>query len=435
MELTRRDDVNEQYKAGVVGDDITGCQDIGIFFTKQGLKSIVTSDIHEVLNHESDVMIIDTDSRFETYDTAYQRVSKATEALLNAGCTQYFKKTCSVFRGNIGAEFDAMLDTLHESLMIVIAAFPANGRTTIHGMHAVYGKALEDSQFKYDPMNPMTTSDLAAIIHQQSIRPVHHLMLETLRQGKSAVIKCMDQARKKGGYLLCDCENQNDLELLASYIKDEKVIGGSSAIAEKLAEYHKVKRNDTQHYEIKNKNLGIILAAGSITAQTQQQVRYAASHGIIHLTFDPIKLYDANSGKKVLDECYEKAFTAVMNGRHVLIQPECSEDKVNEMKKTGIQKGYDEKSVSRLISASLAKLLLRLIESTHQHRLCIAGGDTSARIMEMLQINTAELIDEIQTGICSSISLNEPKMLMILKSGSFGNEQFLCDAVKYLMNY
>lgn len=435
MELTRRDGVSEHYKAGVVGDDITGCQDIGIFFAKQGLKCIVTSDSSEILKNEADVLIIDTDSRFEANDTAYLRVCKATEVLQHAGCTQYFKKTCSVFRGNIGAEFDAMLDTLKESLMIVIAAFPLNGRTTIHGLHTVFGKALEDSQFRHDPMNPMTTSDLAAIIHQQSSRPVHHLMLETLRQGEVAIKSCIEQARKKGGYLLCDCGNQNDLTMLAACIKDEKVIGGSSAIAEKLAEFHQTGVHDRHHYKIENKKLGLLLAAGSITVQTRQQVNYAASHGVIHLTFDPIKLYDPALSQKMLDDCYENARIHIMNGRHVLIQPECGEDKVSEMKKIGLTLGVDEKAVSKLISTSLAQVLLRLIDTTHQHRICIAGGDTSARIMEMLKITATELVDEIQTGICSSVSLSEPRLLLILKSGSFGNEQFLCDAIDYLKQY
>lgn len=427
--------MSEQYKAGVVGDDITGCQDIGVFFTKQGLKSIVTSNINEIFRLEADAMIFDTDSRFEPADIAYQRVCEATKALKDSGCTQYFKKTCSVFRGNIGAEFDAMLDTLKESLMIVIAAFPMNGRTTVHGIHAVYGKPLEASQFRHDPMNPMTTSDLAAIIHQQSIRPVHHLMLETVRQGEAAIKECIEQARKEGGYLLCDCENQNDLTLLAACIKDEKVIGGSSAIAEKLAVFHQAKHHGHPHYKIENNKLGILLAAGSITVQTHQQVNYAINHGVVHLTFNPIKLYDPRLGKAMLDECYACAYEHIMNGRHVLIQPECCEDKVREMKKTGIEKGYDEKAVSKLISTSLAKILCRLINDTHQHRICIAGGDTSARIMEMLNIDAVELIDEIQTGICSSVSLNEPKAMMILKSGSFGNGQFLCEAVDYLKNY
>lgn len=49
-----------------------------------------------------------------------------------------------------------MLDTLNESLMIVIAAFPKNGRTTVDGRHYVYGCELAASQFRHDPMNPMT---------------------------------------------------------------------------------------------------------------------------------------------------------------------------------------------------------------------------------------------------------------------------------------
>lgn len=47
------------------------------------------------------------------------------------GVRQYIDKQCSVFRGNIGAEFDAMLDELQEEFAVVVLGFPDNGRTTL----------------------------------------------------------------------------------------------------------------------------------------------------------------------------------------------------------------------------------------------------------------------------------------------------------------
>lgn len=427
--------MSERYRAGVVGDDITGCQDIGIFFTKQGLKSITASNPDEIFKHQADVLIIDTDSRFDPAKQAYDKVAKAVKALRQVGCAQYFKKTCSVFRGNIGAEFDAMLDTLNESLMIVIAAFPKNGRTTVDGRHYVYGCELAASQFRHDPMNPMTSSDLAAIIALQSKRPIHHLLLKTIHQGNNAVRKQIEDAKKAGGYLICDCETQQDLKILAAAIVNEKVIGGSSAIAEELAVFHKHQETAQNHAMLPDKKCGILLAVGSITQQSKQQTAYALAHGVIHIPFDPLMLYDHLASERMLESCCQKALRHLLKGEHVLLQPDCENETVSQMKAVGRTKGYDEKSVSKLVSTALAELILRLIQASNQHRICIAGGDTSARIIEMLNIHASELVDEIQTGICSSLSLGEPKLLMILKSGSFGNESFLIDAINYLKQY
>lgn len=68
--------MSERYRAGVVGDDITGCQDIGIFFAKQGLRSITASSPDEIFKHQADVLIIDTDSRFDHAKQAYDKAAQ-----------------------------------------------------------------------------------------------------------------------------------------------------------------------------------------------------------------------------------------------------------------------------------------------------------------------------------------------------------------------
>ena len=189
------------------------------------------------------------------------------------------------------------------------------------------------------------------------------------------------------------------------------------------------------HAVLPDKERGILLAVGSINQQSKRQSAYALAHGVIHIPFDPLMLYDRQASEKMLEGCFQKALGHLLKGEHVLLQPDCENEKVTLMKTVGRTKGYDEKSVSKLVTTALAKLVLQLIQASNQHRICIAGGDTSARIIEMLNIHASELVDEIQTGICSSLSLGEPKLLMILKSGSFGNEQFLIDAIDYLKQY
>src|SRR5690349_14800361 len=104
---------------GVVADDTTGANDIGIMFTNSGYKvKVVTFEPDLKVIKDTDVLIIDTDSRLDLPALSYQKVKKATEILKNADCTMYFNKTCSAFRGNMGVEFDAMLDELDEEFAI-----------------------------------------------------------------------------------------------------------------------------------------------------------------------------------------------------------------------------------------------------------------------------------------------------------------------------
>ena len=97
---------------------------------------------------------------------------------------QYINKQCSVFRGNIGPEFDAMLDALGLNFAPVVLGFPDNGRTTLDGIHYVYGEKLEDSQFRNDPVNPMRESNLVKILAVQTRRPVTNVSWREYAEGR-----------------------------------------------------------------------------------------------------------------------------------------------------------------------------------------------------------------------------------------------------------
>ncbi len=107
-------------KGGVVADDITGANDIGSMFAKgRYLVHVYASEGVDrmqsfIADKQPDVSIVDTNSRLDTPAVAYDKVFTATHRLRQTGCRRFFNKTCSVFRGNIGVEFDAMLDALDE---------------------------------------------------------------------------------------------------------------------------------------------------------------------------------------------------------------------------------------------------------------------------------------------------------------------------------
>src|SRR5579875_1312991 len=130
---------------GVVADDITGANDIGVMFSKEGCQTVVASLEGAIPDDGVDVAVIDTDSRLNSPTTAYAKTREAVHRLASRGYKRYFIKTCSVFRGNIGATFDAALDELNTSFACIILGFPKNGRTTVDGVHYVRGVKLEES--------------------------------------------------------------------------------------------------------------------------------------------------------------------------------------------------------------------------------------------------------------------------------------------------
>jgi len=175
---------------GVVADDITGANDIGIMFAKRGyLVYVYPYDAFEAHSADKlpDVLILNTESRFDDPKVAYQKVFKATELLRGLNCTHFYKKTCSAFRGNIGAELDAMLDALNESFGIIVAAFPKNGRITKSGIHYVHGIPLEHSEFRNDPIHPMLKSNIVDILQDQTAKSVALVDYGQVHKGAKAL--------------------------------------------------------------------------------------------------------------------------------------------------------------------------------------------------------------------------------------------------------
>jgi uncharacterized protein YgbK (DUF1537 family) len=99
----------------------------------------------------------------------------------------FYNKTCSVFRGNIGAEFDAVLDCLDEECAVISLALPTNGRMTIQGIHYVHGRRLEESEFVNDPVHPMLESNLQSILQKQTNRKVTSIFLDVVRKGSKEI--------------------------------------------------------------------------------------------------------------------------------------------------------------------------------------------------------------------------------------------------------
>ena len=84
-------------RIGVVADDVTGANDIGVMFKKGGFRSAVfpqslisLCDIRRE-SEGLDVIIIDTDSRFDAPETAASKVAKATALLQTLPCDVYFR--------------------------------------------------------------------------------------------------------------------------------------------------------------------------------------------------------------------------------------------------------------------------------------------------------------------------------------------------------
>jgi len=422
---------------GIVADDVTGANDIGIMYAKNEWKTDVFLYPHFIENKtkKPDVLIRDTNSRLDTDKEAYDKIIESTKLLEDLNCTQYFNKTCSVFRGNIGVEFDAMLDALEEDFAVVVLGFPKNGRKTIHQEHYVHGVKLEESDFKDDPVHPMTESNLVDILQKQTNREVNAVDIETIRNGYKAIREEINNKRKDCNYLILDVENQQSLKEIAKAIKDEKVIAGSSGIAEELASLEPKKRNHTQTLKPEKQNdTGVLCVAGSLTPQTTEQITYLREKDFPVIEMKSVRLFGDNV-EKYLDDVASKAQKLLINKENVLLHTTNNKEEISKTKQIAEQKGYSNEETSRVVSNAMASITEKIRRKTNTTRFLFAGGETSAAICNRLNIKGLRVYKEIEAGLPSCINLDAPHHLMILKSGSFGSRNFFEKAINHLEEY
>jgi uncharacterized protein YgbK (DUF1537 family) len=423
-------------KIGVVGDDVTGSNDIGIMFGKSDLKVHIFS--HTKVNDSykpADVVIVDTDSRFDKPEVAYKKVYEATTFLKNKGVEHFYNKTCSVFRGNIGAEFDAMLDALNEEFGVVVLGFPKNGRVTRDGIHYVHGKLLEESEFRNDPMNPMRESNLVDILKKQTNRMVTGINSSHIDKGSEHLRDYINSLKGEYNYVILDVRSQEDLKVIAGAIYDFKVICGASAIAEEVALYYETSFADSMKLSIPDVSKGILVTAGSLMPQTRAQIEKCKYSGISVETLNTLMLFEEAQREEEIERLADVASKKILEGEDIVIHASNENEVVEATKEKGKALGMMEVETSKLVSKSLAVLAERIILNTNQHRVLVAGGDTSASFCENMGITGMQVYKEIQPGLPSCITLQEEPLLLILKSGSFGNEKFFIDAISHLKEY
>ncbi len=382
-------------KIGVIADDLTGCGDVGVLLVKYGLNIVTTvSDVLPSIEavHQYDVIMINTDTRHESPDTAYSRVAKAAEYFRKLNIKKIYKKIDSTLRGNIGSEIDALFDVFKLQYLDMCAAFPKAGRTTNRGYHYVNKKLITDTEFASDPQCPVREAYIPALLKNQTS---HN-----------------EQIR------VYDCVDQRDLKQTAKKITDllknstYQVICGASGLIEELTDYwykpHKLRKSS---HVVKAKNveneLPVLIVSGSAQEISHEQIENTCkSRDVIcvKINFEMIEYND------IINKCVK----ALNSGYSVIIYPE--RRRIN--------------SPENVINI-LRKITKIILEHINIQRFILIGGETANAVCRALGIKFLEIAGSVCIGIpfCRT---PDDKYRIILKPGGFGHSHVIEDSLRYM---
>ncbi|MDD5082596.1 MAG: four-carbon acid sugar kinase family protein, partial [Dehalococcoidales bacterium] len=193
---------------GIIADDLTGAMDSGGYFAVLGWGTVVV--INSSYRSLAAVTVLNTSSRADAADIAYQKVHRAVKAL--SGRTIY-KKVDSTLRGNVGIELRAVMEELACDKIVVAPAFPAAGRATLNGTMLVNGARVTDTQFARDPSAPAREAYIPRLLEPSTRCQVGLVSLEVVNAGAEAIYRAIDRMPQK--VVVCDAVLQSHLAAIA----------------------------------------------------------------------------------------------------------------------------------------------------------------------------------------------------------------------------
>src|SRR5262249_6057474 len=134
----------------------------------------------------------------------------------------------------VAVELDALVEGARARAALVCPAFPAMGRTVVHGLLSVHGVPVHRSPIGSDPDYRAATSDLVEILSGRSTLPVSLLPLKEIRGAAEDLARA---ARERRGLVVADAETDADLSALAHATlgRSDLVLAGSAGLAQAVA--------------------------------------------------------------------------------------------------------------------------------------------------------------------------------------------------------
>jgi len=193
----------------VIADDLTGACDVGAALVPwPGGVSVLPSDGRD--GAALAVGVRNTQSRTLTPLAAAARVHAALADVGPGFDGILLKKIDTGLRGSLGAELDAAIDAVGAVEAFVLPAIPEVGRTTERGRQLIDGVPVHETAFGRDPQNPVTDSEVAAVIASTWRRRAAAVHLDAVRgDGFAAAV---DGIRRAGATIVvCDACTADDL--------------------------------------------------------------------------------------------------------------------------------------------------------------------------------------------------------------------------------
>lgn len=415
-------------RLAAIADDVTGAADLCSALAHEGLRTVLTiGPCPGALLPQADALVVALKSRTAPVGTAVEMSLDALSWLMGLGAEQFYFKYCSTFdstrQGNIGPVADALAHVLGAKVTVVCPAYPANGRTLYQGHLFVEDRLLSESTMAYHPLTPMNDPDIVRHLSAQTPHPVALVPHAMVRRGPEAVRQVLDTlGRAATSYAVTDALDEQDLDTIARACAGLPLVTGGSALAKSLAAHLPAAGGEREapsrpRPEVARGGPAVVLA-GSCSAATLGQVEHMkARYPALELD-----VLEAASRPGYVTDIADEA-RALMARGPVLVYTTAGPERVRHIQ---AQLGADW--AAEAAEQCLAQVARRLVDGGAQ-RVIVAGGETSAAVLESVGPRALLTGPEIAPGVPWMVSTDGSPLAFALKSGNFGGPAFFLEAL------
>lgn len=370
----------------VIADDLTGAAELGGIGLRFDLKVQIITHLDD-FNKDVDLLIINTNSRSLSIESAEINMKNVCKALLEIKPELVFKKIDSVLRGYIIPEINIQMDTMGFENAIIIAPNPDLGRIIKDGKYFIGEQTINETSFANDPEFPAQYAEV----------------LKVLKVGNSSIgVRKYHDDLSKEKIIVGEVTDTKELEFWIQKSNKNTLLAGSSGFFLTTLAYFLQKKMLVKDYPILPTTKKLYIC-GSAFLKSTNLVKDLYNQGkpVSYMPDDLMFLNEVkgncigNWGDKVISYLDQKQ-TAIVA--------------IHQESKQTLNASELRNRVSLLVKY--------VLDRTELDELLIEGGATAAATLKALNLNSLFPFQEMATGVIRSYT-NNRKLIVTLKPGSY----------------
>jgi uncharacterized protein YgbK (DUF1537 family) len=419
-------------KIVIIADDLTGAADTGVQFCPFFDETVLSSydRLSNVLDGAADTvsraMLIYTNSRALETDRARERLDFVAGSFSQSKPNWLYKKVDSCLRGNLGAEIEAVMDTLGFELSFIAPAFPEMGRTTVNDIHRIDGIPVNQTEISRDPVTPVTESCLSKLVAEQSRYPVSHVSLDFLEGTDIGLQVEIERLANLGSrHITFDTASHDHLDKIARLFlsSSRKILPvGSAGLAARLGPLLPAKpgSKEFEHKDRPSRHGYRLLVCGTASKITDRQIKTLIETYPYQLIMLEAGILCNQNRRDFLLEKVSFIQTR-LTSKNVIIridQPSENHERAENLGRLSVAQSV-VRGLGCLVAAALKKSIPGLLFAT--------GGDTADAVLTALGAEGIRIYGEIVSGMVLGRIFGGPSdgLPVVTKAGAFGNEDAL----------